>query len=135
MRLRLESALTGTAVCAVACALLWPHAHDAGALLAARDDPARLSDLRVNAALQNGPAVAENIEAALAAGDADLANSFVTLAAANEVRLPENLSRRVADAVAEENSAAHFAARFATGLLTGDADDLGSLSGTVAGDL
>ena len=136
MRLRLESVLTGAALCAVACALLWPHARDAGALLAAQDDPARLSDLRVNSALLNRPAaLAENVEAALAAGDADLANSFVALAAANDVRLPENLSRRAAEAIAEENSASHFAARFATGLVTGDADDLGSLSGTVAGDL
>jgi hypothetical protein len=136
MRLRLESALTGVAACAVACALLWPHAREAGALLAARDDPARLSDLRVNSELQNRPAaVAENIETALAAGDADLASSFVALAAANHVPLGDDLSSRVAQAVAEESSASHFAARFASGLVTGTADDLGSLSGTVAGDL
>jgi hypothetical protein len=136
MRLRLESALTGVAACAVACALLWPHARDAGALLAAQDDPAQLSDLRVHSALRNRPgAVAENIEAALAAGDADLASSFVALAGANDVPLPDDLSRRVTEAVAEEGSASHFAARFATGLVTGAADDLGSLSGTVAGDL
>ena len=39
------------------------------------------------------------------------------------------------EAVAEENSASHFAKRFATGLVTGNADDVASLSGTVAGDL
>ena len=39
------------------------------------------------------------------------------------------------DAVAEENSPSHFAKRFATGLVTGNADDVASLSGTVAGDL
>ena len=35
----------------------------------------------------------------------------------------------------EENSTSHFAKRFATGLVTGNADDVASLSGTVAGDL
>ena len=39
------------------------------------------------------------------------------------------------EAVTEENSTSHFAKRFATGLVTGNADDVASLSGTVAGDL
>src|SRR6202035_5282646 len=43
--------------------------------------------------------------------------------------------QRVSDAVADENSSSHFAKRFATGLVTGNADDVASLSGTVAGDL
>src|SRR4051812_47942859 len=83
MRVRLDAALAALAVCAVACALLWPHARAAGALLEARDDPAALSDLELNSALRNGPdAIEQNIEAALAANDADLANSFGELAAA-----------------------------------------------------
>jgi hypothetical protein len=41
----------------------------------------------------------------------------------------------VGDAVAEESTASHIARRFATGLVTGNADDAASLSGTVAGDL
>ncbi|HEU0082937.1 MAG TPA: hypothetical protein VFQ87_08690 [Bradyrhizobium sp.] len=136
MRLPTNAALTAVAVCAVACALSWPQARDAGALLAAQDDPARLSDLQLDSALRNRPdAIAQNIEAALAAGDPDLANSFVELAAARSLPLPENLTRRVTEAVAEENSAAHVATRFATGLVTGEADDIASLSGTVAGDL
>jgi hypothetical protein len=136
MWLRIGSAVIGMAGCAVACALLWPHARDAGAILAAQDDPAELSDILTNSALRNSPeVVAQNIEAALAAGDADLAKSFVDLAAVKNIPLPDDLSRRVADAVAEENSASHFAKRFATGLVTGNADDVASLSGTVAGDL
>ena len=79
--------------------------------------------------------VADNIDAALAAGDADLANSFIELARANGVGVSDEISRRVADAVREENSTSHFAKRFATGLVTGNADDAASLSGTVAGDL
>ena len=133
---RIGAAMTRMAGCAVACALLWPHARDAGAILAAQDDPAELSDIRLNSALRNTPdIVAQNVEAALAASDADLANSFVEFAAAKNIPLPEDLSRRVAEAVTEENSASHFAKRFATGLVTGTADDVASLSGTVAGDL
>jgi hypothetical protein len=135
-RLRIGSALAGTAVCALACALLWPHARDAGAILAAQDDPAELSDLQLDSALRNNAdVVAQNIEAALAAGDADLANSFVDLAREKNISLSDDLSRRVSDAVAEENSTSHLAGRFATGLVTGNADDVASLSGTVAGDL
>jgi hypothetical protein len=136
MWLRIGAALAGMAGCAMACALLWPHARDAGAVLAAQDDPAALSDIRLDSALRNTPdIIAQNIEAALAANDADLANSFADLAAAKNVALPQDLSRRVTDAVAEENSASHFAKRFASGLVTGTADDVASLSGTVAGDL
>jgi hypothetical protein len=136
MWLRIGAALAGMAGCAVALALLWPHARDAGAILAAQDDPAQLSDIRLNSTLRNTPDIlAQNIEAALAAGDADLANSFADLAAARSIAIPGELSRRVADAVAEENSASHFVKRFASGLVTGTADDVASLSGTVAGDL
>src|SRR5258708_6670215 len=120
MWLRIGAAMTGMAGCAVACALLWPHARDAGAVLAAQDDPAQLSELLTNSALRNSPdIVVQNVEAALAANDADLANSFVELAAAKNIALPEDLSRRVTEAVVEENSASHFAKRFSTGLLTG----------------
>jgi hypothetical protein len=133
---RIGSALAGMAVCAAACALLWPHARDAGRILAAQDDPAALSDLQLNSALRNDAALlARNIEAALVAGDADLANSFVDLAKDRNISVSEDLSRRVAEAVTEENSTSHFAKHFATGLVTGNADDVASLSGTVAGDL
>ena len=79
--------------------------------------------------------VEQNIEAALAANDADLAGSFVELAGDRNIPVSEELSRRVSDAVTEENSSSHFARRFASGLVTGNADDVASLSGTVAGDL
>src|SRR5437899_2217393 len=135
-RPRIGSALACMTVCAVACALLWPHARDAGAILAAQDDPAELSDIQLDSALRNNHGVIEqNIEAALAANDADLANSFVDLAREKNISLSDELSRRVSDAVVEENSTSHFAKRFASGLVTGNADDVASLSGTVAGDL
>ena len=93
-------------------------------ILAAQDEPAVLSDLQLNSALRNNQTlVAENIEAALAASDADLADSFVDLAREKNVPVADELARRVSDAVAEENSSSHLAKRFATGLVTGNADD------------
>jgi hypothetical protein len=136
MWFRLGSALAGMAVCATACAVLWPHARDAGATLAAQDDPVALSDLQLNSALRNEQsAIERNIEAALAMDDADLAKSFVEMAVAKDIVISDALSRRVTDAVTQENSTSHFARRFATGLITGNADDVASMSGTVAGDL
>src|SRR6201996_2323166 len=135
-RVRLEWALTGRAVCGVACALVLPRAHDAGSILAAQNDPAALADAQLNSALRDHDlAVANQIEAALAANDPDLANSFVDLAKAKNIPLSDALSRRVSDAVAESNSVAHTAKSFASGLITGNADDVASVTGTVAGDL
>jgi hypothetical protein len=135
-RSRIGSALASTAICAVACLLLWPHARDAGAILAVQDDPAELADARLNSALRNNrAAVVQNIEAALAESDADLARSFVELAAEKDIPLSGELSRRVSEAVTQENSSSHFAKRFASGFVSGNADDIASLSGTVAGDL
>ena len=79
--------------------------------------------------------VTENIEAALAANDADLAGSLVDLAREKNVPVPDELSRRVGDAVAEANSPSHLATHFASGLLTGNTDDVASMFGTIAGDL
>jgi len=135
-RRRISSALVGLAASAAVCAALWPHARDAGAVVLAQDDPAELSDVQISAALRNNQALlSEQIEAALAAGDADLAGSFAALAREKNIPLGDELSRRVADAVTQENSPTHWAKRFATGLVTGTADDVASLSGTVAGDL
>lgn len=134
--LRISTALAGIAACSFLLAQVAPHAREAGAILAAQDDPAALSELKLDALLrQNESLVQDNIEAALAAGDADLADSFVALARDRNIALPDDLLVRVGDAVKAENSTSHFAKRFATGLVTGNADDVASLSGTVAGDL
>jgi hypothetical protein len=135
-RLRIGLGLSGMMLCALTCALLWPHARDSAVILAAQDDPAELSELALNSVVRNDPTViADNIEAALAANDAELAGSFVELANDKNIRLGDELTRRVSDAVAEENSSTHFAKGFANGLVTGNTDDIASLSGTVAGDL
>jgi hypothetical protein len=135
-RLRIVLALAGMAVCVTVFAQVAPHARDAFAILAAQDDPADLADLQVNSAMRNDPAlVSDQIEAALKAEDADLGASFVELARERNIAVSDEQSKRVTDAVTETNSSSHFAKRFATGLVTGNADDVASLSGTVAGDL
>lgn len=135
-RTKLGVAMASTLVSAVLGATLWPNAREAWAVLAAQDDPAELSSLQFNSALRNNPGlIRDNMEAALAAGDTDLAGSFAELARDRDVALDEELSKRVSKAVAEDNSSGQFVKRFATGLVTGNADDIASLSGTVAGDL
>jgi hypothetical protein len=134
--LRITTALSGIVACSVLLVQLAPQARQAGAILAAQDDPAALSDAQLDVLLRNNDRlVQDNVEAALAAGDADLADSFVALARERNIALPDDLLLRVGDAVREQGSAAHLARKFATGLVTGTADDVASLSGTVAGDL
>ena len=134
--LRLKLAVIGVAFSAAACAALWPHARESAAILVAQDDPAQLSDLQINSALRNNQSlVADHVERALAAGDADLAASFVELAKEKNILVSDELLEQVRAAVTEANSASHFARGFATGLVTGNADDVASMSGTVAGDL
>lgn len=134
--LRITTALSGIVACSVLLVQLAPHARQAGAILAAQDDPAALSDAQLDVLLRNNDRlVQDNVEAALAAGDADLADSFVALARERNIALPDDLLARVVEAVREQGSATHLAKRFATGLVTGTADDVASLSGTVAGDL
>jgi hypothetical protein len=135
-RRRICLALAAVMVSGAALAAVWPHAREAGAMLAAQDDPAEISELQLSSALRNSQNIlADQIESALKANDAGLAQSFVNLAAAKDIALSDELLLRVADAVREENSASYFARRFATGFVTGNADDAGSLTGTVAGDL
>ena len=129
-------ALAGVAISAAAFAMLWPHARAAGTLLLAQDDPVALSDMQMGSALRNNPsAIDQNVEAALSSNDADLAKSFTDLAKDKDTPVASDVAAKVDAAVAEENSTSNTARRFAKGLITGEADDVASLSGTVAGDL
>ncbi|HEY0329852.1 MAG TPA: hypothetical protein VGC77_12215 [Rhodopseudomonas sp.] len=135
-RLQSGSALAGTAICIAALLLAWPQARHAGALWDAQDDPAELADLQVSSAVQQAPGLIEhNIEDALAQNDAELAQSLVALAADRGIGVAEELTSRVDTALRAEHSPAQVAKRFASGLLTGNAEDAASLSGSVAGDL
>lgn len=136
MRLRTERILAAVAICACLGAALWPQARDAASVLAVQDDPVALADAQMTQKLRDDQTLlTRNIESALAEKDSDLANSLLAVAAARQVSIPDDLTQRVAAAVADDNSTAQIAKRFATGLVTGEADDVASLSGTVAGDL
>lgn len=134
--LRPAGGLVCLAACALALVLVWPNARDAAAILAAQDDPAMLGDLQIRKAVAGDPLLLEReIVAALKEGDTDLAQSLADLAQAQNSPVSVDVLARLDEAIAEARSVTHLAGRFATGFLTGDTDDLASLSGTVTGDL
>jgi len=123
---------------AAAFAWLTPRAHTAAAILMAQDDPAQLSDIRIESALpEDGreAAVAQQIRQALDADDPELADSFVSLAGTKGIPIAPDVRERVRAALAAHNSTTAVAGRFVRGLVTGEGDDGASLSGTLAGDL
>ena len=135
-RLRVAAAVSGFIFCTAAGIYLWPQARDSARLLLAQDDPVALADVKLASVMQNDrAAIQKQIETALADGDSDLAQSFVELAQGRNVALSDELTARVAARVADDTSTLSTARRFAAGFVTGDVNDMASLSGTVAGDL
>jgi hypothetical protein len=120
---------------AIAAWILLPKAFEAGALLAAQDDPAALADLSLNKAGFNSASAEREIETALAAEDPDLANSFLELARERSVTVAPALAARVEEAVTAANSGSAMAKNFTRGFISGEPDNLSSLAGTTAGDL
>jgi hypothetical protein len=122
------------ALFACAILLLVPRGIDAGWQLANQDDPAALSD-RALAKAFDATIARNEIEAALAAGDVDLAQSFVDLAEERRLAVPPELIERVAAANAALAQVTRAAGSFAHGLVTGEPDDLVGFAGTTLGDL
>src|SRR5690606_20530034 len=89
-QLRIAILAVAALVCAAAATAVLPRAYEAAALLLAQDDPAELAERQL-ARTFDAPAATREIEAALAAGDADLARSFVELAQARNVPVEANL--------------------------------------------
>jgi hypothetical protein len=106
-------------------------AHDQQA---AADDPVAISD-RALARAFNRDVAEREIRSALAAGDVDLAQSFVALAADRNVAIDPALTDDVGKAGKEQSSVTSTAGRFVRGLWTGEPSDLASLAGTAFGDL
>jgi hypothetical protein len=119
---------------ALAALFCLPLAFEAQSLLAAEDDPVASADRGLDRAFDSAVAVPE-LEAARDANDADLAQSFVDLAADRGAPLPPALKARVAAAVDQANSAGAAAGSFASGLVTGEPKDMAGLAGTALGDL
>jgi hypothetical protein len=75
------------------------------------------------------------MEAALDAGDAGLAASFLDLARDRNVAVDRGLADRVEAAQAAAGSTKHAIGSFAQGLVTGEPADMAGLAGTAVGDL
>jgi hypothetical protein len=131
---RVGLAFLAAALFAIAALFAVPLAMQAKMLLASEDDPVAIADLALEKAFNRSVAVRE-IEAALAANDADLANSFLELARERGVAVPVSLAERVNAAVEQANSASAHIESFARGLITGEPENLVGLAGTALGDL
>ena len=131
---RVKLSLITAGLCAIAVLALLPRAIEAEQLLLLQDDPARLAD-RELALSFNGDAASREIEAALAANDADLAKSFLELAREQNVPVVPALAEKVETADAAAQSASSTVESFARGLIVGEPDDMVSLAGTALGDL
>jgi hypothetical protein len=116
---------------ALAALFCVPIGLEAESLLSAADDPVAIAERGLARAF-DGPIANYEIEAALAADDADLAQSFLDLAADRGVEVRPELRQRV---VEQANSAAAAAGSFASGLITGEPKDMAGLAGTALGDL
>jgi hypothetical protein len=122
------------ALCAAASYAVLPRAQESYALLSAHDDPASLADIAVAKAIS--PAVARTeIENALNADDAELAESFLELARDRGIAVDPQLVARVEAANAPGAQAARAATSFGRGFISGAPDDLAGLAGTATGDL
>lgn len=131
---RIAISLAIAVACAVAAVTIAPRGFHAGALLAAEDDPTAIAD-SVVARSFDAVAAQREIDAALVANDADLAQSFVALARDQNLPLDPAQVARVDAANAVAATAARNAGSFARGLATGEPDDLAGLAGTAVGDL
>jgi hypothetical protein len=121
-------------IAAVAIAMVGPRAVDSAYLLLHRDDPVGLADRVVKTSLD--PAAAQReIEAALAAEDAELAASFLALARGQGVGVDPELVKRVEAANATLARTVQAAGSFAHGFVSGEPKDAAGLAGTAVGDL
>jgi hypothetical protein len=130
IRLSLASAL----LLAFAAGTFVPRGVHSARLIAAADDPVKLSELTLDQSFDAGVAARE-IEAALAAGDVELAQSFVDLAADRGIALAPLLREQVAAAQRDSERASRKLASFARGFITGEPDDVAGAAGMAAGDL
>lgn len=133
-RLTITLSLGVAAGLALAAALSLPEGVGAARLIAAADDPVRLSELGLERSF--GAAVAtRETEQALAAGDLELARSFVDLAAERGVTLAPALIEKIEFAERDAASPSSRVASFARGFVTGKPEDVASAAGMLTGDL
>jgi hypothetical protein len=119
---------------AIAALAILPRGFEADQLLSEQDDPVALAD-RAIARSFDASVAAREINAALAADDADLAQSFLELARDRNVPVDPALAAKVELASADAASVQRSVGSFTRGLITGEPDDLVGFAGTALGDL
>lgn len=107
---------------------------NAGRMLAAQDEPAQLTELGLDGHFDAARAVQE-IDAALAVNDPELADSFVELARERAIAIDPDRVAKVESAKQAATSAASTARSFARGLALGETDSIAAFGGTALGDL
>jgi hypothetical protein len=133
-RLRLAPALLACAVLAGGAVYAVPRGLEAQHMIAIEDNPIEIADRALDEKF-NATVAAQEIDSALAADDADLAQSFVELSKARGVTLDQAQVAKVDAAVAQANSTQASVESFAQGLVTGEPNDAIGLAGTITGDL
>jgi hypothetical protein len=131
---RVAVSLAAAIACAIAALAIVPRGIEAHMLLSAQDDPVRMADHALDRSF-NADVARREIETALQASDADLAQSFLDLARDRAVPVDAALVKRVEEANSNAAAAAHAASSFAHGLITGEPENLAGLAGTALGDL
>jgi hypothetical protein len=111
-----------------------PAGFRAEGLLASQDDPVALADRAIARGFDAEVAERE-INAALAANDPDLAQSFLELARERKVPVDAVLVAKVEEINAGAATAQRSLESFARGLISGEPEDLSGLAGTALGDL
>lgn len=114
--------------------ILLPRAWNAGAWLAAADDPTTLTQRGLSAEL-TPLRLRTEVDSALATDDVDLAASFLTLAEQEGMALPPDVMARYAAATAPAASAARNAHDFYHGVRDGEGASGAGLAGVITADL
>jgi hypothetical protein len=131
---RIALPLGAAFACVIAALTIVPRGIEAEALLTVQDDPVRLADHALDRSF-NADVARREIEAALKAHDADLAQSFLDLARDRNVPVDPALAARVEDANSSAAAAKRAATSFAQGFIVGEPQDFVGLAGTALGDL
>jgi hypothetical protein len=133
-RVLVAPALLAIALFAVAGGYAIPRGLEARSLLEIEHDPSRIADRALDG-LFSADVAAREIDRALAADDADLAESFLQLARERGVVLDPAQIAKVDATVAAAGSAQRVATSFALGFASGEANDMAAFAGTALGDL
>jgi hypothetical protein len=134
IRLAITFSLGIAACLALAAGVSMPEGIHAARTMAAGDDPVQLAELALDRSF-NAAVATREIEQALAAGDVELARSFVDLAAERGVPIAPAIVEKVEFAERDAAMPSSKAASFMRGFITGKPEDVASAAGMLTGDL